>query len=598
MKSTAQKGRAGQAADAGMIGKLMLRLLPIQVMLAVVSSVNGIVSSYFASNHISVEAMGAVGLFSPLNMLLFAVSLMLTGGASILCGKYMGQNARDEMQNVFSVSVAVSGLTALFFAAVFALMGGFDLTGFLTRDEVVRPLLNRYLLGQAIGVLPLMLGNQLAAFLFIENRTRLTFLASLANIAVNTLMNLLFVLKLRMGAFGLALSNALGLWTFLLVQAWPFVTGASHFRFRLRGLAWGECGQILKIGAPGALSNGYQTIRGLLVNEMILLYVGSAGVSAFATADNVMRIFWAVPTGMVAVSRLLLSVSYGEEDRQTLTDVMRVMFTRFLPLQGLICAGIILCAEPFTRLFFQDPTAPVYEMTVWGLRILPICMPLSIIAMHFTALGQITGRKVLVHGLALLDGVVCVAGYTALLIRWIGMNSAYVANILNGLTTTLFIVAFAWWVGKRFPRSMDALMSFPAGFGAKPEDRMDLTVRDLDQVVSVARRVQEFCLSRGVDPRRANLSGLAMEEMAGNVVEHGFTKDKKRHAIDLRVTVKDSDVILRIKDDCVPFDPGTRKELRDPSDPAKNIGIRMIYQIARDIQYQNMMGINVLQMRI
>ena len=42
MKSTAQKGRAGQAADAGMIGKLMLRLLPIQVMLAVVSSVNGI----------------------------------------------------------------------------------------------------------------------------------------------------------------------------------------------------------------------------------------------------------------------------------------------------------------------------------------------------------------------------------------------------------------------------------------------------------------------------------------------------------------------------------------------------------------------------
>ncbi len=489
MKSTAQKGRAGQAADAGMIGKLMLRLLPIQVMLAVVSSVNGIVSSYFASNHISVEAMGAVGLFSPLNMLLFAVSLMLTGGASILCGKYMGQNARDEMQNVFSVSVAVSGLTALFFAAVFALMGGFDLTGFLTRDEVVRPLLNRYLLGQAIGVLPLMLGNQLAAFLFIENRTRLTFLASLANIAVNTLMNLLFVLKLRMGAFGLALSNALGLWTFLLVQAWPFVTGASHFRFRLRGLAWGECGQILKIGAPGALSNGYQTIRGLLVNEMILLYVGSAGVSAFATADNVMRIFWAVPTGMVAVSRLLLSVSYGEEDRQTLTDVMRVMFTRFLPLQGLICAGIILCAEPFTRLFFQDPTAPVYEMTVWGLRILPICMPLSIIAMHFTALGQITGRKVLVHGLALLDGVVCVAGYTALLIRWMGMNSVYVANILNGLTTTLFIVAFAWWVGKRFPRSMDALMSFPAGFGAKPEDRMDLTVRGLDQVVSVARRV-------------------------------------------------------------------------------------------------------------
>ena len=74
--------------------------------------------------------------------------------------------------------------------------------------------------------------------------------------------------------------------------------------------------------------------------------------------------------------------------------------------------------------------------------------------------------------------------------------------------------------------------------------------------------------------------------------------DKKDHTIDVRVVYKNDDVILRIKDDCVPFDPGTRSQLKDPSDPAKNIGIRMVYQIARDIQYQNMMGINVLQMRI
>ncbi|MBO5521251.1 MAG: ATP-binding protein, partial [Eubacterium sp.] len=87
-------------------------------------------------------------------------------------------------------------------------------------------------------------------------------------------------------------------------------------------------------------------------------------------------------------------------------------------------------------------------------------------------------------------------------------------------------------------------------------------------------------------------------EMAGNIVDHGYTKDKKSHTIDVRVVYKNDDIILRIKDDCVPFDPGTRSQLKDPSDPAKNIGIRMVYQIARDIQYQNMMGINVLQMRI
>ena len=46
---------------------------------------------------------------------------------------------------------------------LFLLLGAFDLTGFLTRDEAVRPLLDRYFLGQAVGVLPLLLGNQLMA---------------------------------------------------------------------------------------------------------------------------------------------------------------------------------------------------------------------------------------------------------------------------------------------------------------------------------------------------------------------------------------------------------------------------------------------------
>ena len=33
-------------------------------------------------------------------------------------------------------------------------------------------------------------------------------------------------------------------------------------------------------------------------------------------------------------------------------------------------------------------------------------------------------------------------------------------------------------------------------------------------------------------------------------------------------------------------------------DPMKNIGIRMVYKIARDVQYQNVLGLNVLTLKI
>ena len=48
-----------QNANAKMVTKLLFRLLPIQILLAAISAVNGIVSSFFASNYIGVAAMSA-----------------------------------------------------------------------------------------------------------------------------------------------------------------------------------------------------------------------------------------------------------------------------------------------------------------------------------------------------------------------------------------------------------------------------------------------------------------------------------------------------------------------------------------------------------
>ena len=581
-----------------MVTKLLFRLLPVQILLAAVGAVNGIVSSFFASNFVGTDAMSAVGLYSPLNMLVGSVGAILVGGSVILCGKYMGQNRQDRMHNVFSLNLVLTFLIAAAFTVLFLIMGLTGLTGFFTKDEAVRPLFNSYLIGQSIGILPMMLGSSLSAFLSLENKGKRSLIASIIYIAVNILLNFVFVKQLRMEAFGLALASALGMWVFMLIQAQFYVSGKSHLRFSVKKLDWKESREIFHIGLPGALTNIYQTARGLIVNGLLGSFVGSAGISAFAAANNLLGIVWAIPAGMLAVSRMMISVSVGEEDRRTLADIMRVMFRRFIPLMCGVSAAIILAAVPLTRIFFRDPAEPVYMMTVWGLRILPLCMPLSIIYMHFNCYGEASGRHGLVHLLSVLDGVVCVAGFTALLIRPIGMNSVYIANVLNGVVSTLVIVGYAWLRNKRFPKNMEQLMVIPESFGAAENERMDMSVESNEEVVRIAEQVQKFCLERGVDERRAYLSGLSMEEMAGNIVDHGFTKDNKNHSVDVRVVHKGDDVILRIKDDCVPFDPGERQQLAEGEDITKNIGIRMVFKIANEVKYQNILGMNVLTIRI
>ena len=587
-----------QAANFKMVSRLLFRLLPVQILLCAVGAVNGFVSSYFASNYVGIDAMSAVGLFSPVGMLISALSTVLVGGSSILCGKYLGRNVQEMVQNVFSLNLALSLFAALCFLLVFLLAGFFDLTGFFTRDAAVRRLLNRYLLGQAIGVVPQMLGSAFAAFLSLENRQRRTLAASLSYIVANLLLNYLLVQRLKMEALGLALASSLGMWVFLGVQAPPFLRRELSFRLSLRARDWAEAGEILRIGLPGAATTLYQTARGLIVNKLLELFVGSVGISAFAAANNLLALVWAIPCGMQAVSRMVISVSVGEEDRQTLTDVMRVMFRRFLPLMTAVVLAVILSAVPLTRIFYREEAGEVFRMTVWGFRILPLCMPLSVICMHFSCYGQASGKQGLVHLLALLDGVVLVAGFTALLIPRVGMNSVYLANVLNGLVVTLLFLGYAWLKNRRIPRNMEELMVIPESFGVPAEERMDLSVKSLEDVVTVSRQIQQFCEERGVSQRGAYLAGLAMEEMAGNVVEHGFPKDRKAHTADLRVVHKDGDVILRVKDDCVPFDPRERQRMAQPEDPTKNIGLRILFRTAEELQYQNILGLNVLSIRI
>ena len=82
--------------------------------------------------------------------------------------------------------------------------------------------------------------------------------------------------------------------------------------------------------------------------------------------------------------------------------------------------------------------------------------------------------------------------------------------------------------------------------------------------------------------------------MAGNVVTHGFSADKKDHIAEVKVIIKGEDITLRLKDDCIPFDPKERAELVSEDDPARNIGLRMVTRFSKEMTYQNMMGLNVL----
>ena len=86
------------------------------------------------------------------------------------------------------------------------------------------------------------------------------------------------------------------------------------------------------------------------------------------------------------------------------------------------------------------------------------------------------------------------------------------------------------------------------------------------------------------------MSSLAVEEMAANAVEHGFAKTK-HPAIDVKLILKrDGTLVLRMRDNGAAFNPMDLD--LSAADPCSAVGIRMLRQGVREVEYQNTVGLN------
>lgn len=96
-----------------------------------------------------------------------------------------------------------------------------------------------------------------------------------------------------------------------------------------------------------------------------------------------------------------------------------------------------------------------------------------------------------------------------------------------------------------------------------------------------------------------DLTALTVEEIALNIVQHGFKRDDKSHTLDIRLVYKEGELILRFRDDCPSFDPRRQYEtIFRNDDVSRMIGARIIIAKAKDVSYTSMLDLNNLTIHI
>lgn len=570
-----------------------LKLMPIQVLTLLINTVNAFVDSLITSRYLGTEAMAAIGLFAPVSAML-GMAYVLTSGIQVLCSNYMGRGNTTKVSSLFSTCVVVLGSLALLIGA-----GCFcfrmQLAGFLGASDQTKQLLADYIAGYSIGIVGQVLSGPLMAISPLNNAAHRSMISTGVMVITNVALDLIFVIFTDLGTIGMGLATSVSYLLAAGLLMTSFQNRNKPVYFNFRNLCFGDIPAALKLGMPSLLFNAGNTIKFYVLNRVLVATGSMAAVAAMSVQGNLCSMLGAIPCGAAEVATILGGIYYGEEDRHNMCTLMRYSLAVTVSLSAIVTLGLVLCSGTISALFYPRGTE-AWEVTRRMMLIFPSFLIFNSMFNIFTNLYQCQGQMGFVNMLSFLENIM-IAAVAALGVGTLGSDAVWLAFPVSEILCILLIAAAVFIRHKGITFSAEDWLKLAPDFGVDEQDRLDISVTSMDGVIRISECIVAFCREKGLSEKTCMLAGLSVEEMAGNIVLHGFA-GQWRPVIDIRVVYKDGNVMIRLTDNCKGFDPPAFIRQFHSDDPTANIGIRMICGMAREVAYMNKIGMNVLMIKV
>ena len=581
-----------------MLKKVFRQMLIAQILSAMTVMICMLVDSIIIGRFLGVDAMTAYGLANPVLLIFAALGSMLSAGIQVVCGKFMGNGDREGTNRCFSAAVFLAAVISIAGVALVLLLSSplcvFLGAGNPTPDNDVFFLTQDYLRGFIIGAPAFLCSMIMVPFMQMSgNRSRLIG-AVIAMTLSDIVFDLLNVLLFKGGTLGMGLASSFSYYIALFIGGVYFLKKDSMFRFRFRRIKRQVCGDIMKNGIPTMLNQVSLVLLVFLFNKLLLDVGGNLSVAAYSIISTIGNICYCFGAGIGAVALMIASLFYSDEDRRSLQTVVKTMTFYAVLLDALIIVVVLAAAPMLIRLFIANHLE-AGNIAITGVRLFALSLISSALNTAFKNYYQGIGRMGLSEIISVLQSFVFAAFYAVVLSRFLDTTGVWLAWLGGETTTFLFISAIVWFKNKKISISAQAYAMLPDRLGAAEDECLDMTVRSAEESVQASETAADFCLRHGESVRDSRLISLCIEEMANNIVEHGFTKDSlKDHVIEIRLVFRDNKRMIRIRDNCVHFDPVAYMDLHKTDDPTVHIGIRLVMKMVKEANYVCSLGLNNL----
>ena len=121
----------------------------------------------------------------------------------------------------------------------------------------------------------------------------------------------------------------------------------------------------------------------------------------------------------------------------------------------------------------------------------------------------------------------------------------------------------------------------------------------LDSLAAIRDFVAEVATAAGLDRKATYRLCLAVDEVATNVVLHGYDEAGRTGPLDVAVEVDAQAITVRLEDDAAPFDPGghatpSKEDLAKPLEerPIGGLGLMLAAEGVDELRYERVRGRN------
>ena len=228
------------------------------------------VDTWVVGNYVGNEAFSAVGTVGPVINTLIGFFLGLSSGAGVVISQYYGAGREEKVRQAVHTALMLTLALGVVFTAAGIAMTPLMLQLMKTPAEVA-PGQATYLRIYFAGVIGLLLYNMGSGILRAVGDSRRPFYFLVVSAVLNTVLDLLFVIKFHMGVEGVAYATIIAQAVSALLTLWVLMRAEGGIRLELRALrpTWSVLRQIVAVGIPAALQMAITAFSNVFVQSYI-----------------------------------------------------------------------------------------------------------------------------------------------------------------------------------------------------------------------------------------------------------------------------------------------------------------------------------------